>query len=142
MEQVARYHYNLQFRCDFLEKRGNAFQDFFSKLMQKIYPGDFITTRPWGKAGDRKNDGYEDLRIVLESIAKQAPPINDPVKPVDAGKLTTNALSADVEGLLTAGSIIRLPQCLCASVAKAIRFRQRPREASEALCSLLQPSEG
>jgi len=181
--------------------------------MQKVYPGDFITTRPWGNIGDRKNDGYlksartlfqvyapddmtavaavakieadfvgalpywkdffdrwvfvhnsdglgpkhvkkllelgkshpqikiepwgfeelrrefwklqeadiiawygasptaeslsklgyEDLRVVLESIAKQLPPINDSVKPVDSGKLATNALSADVEGLLTAG---------------------------------------
>ncbi|MGA3143777.1 MAG: ABC-three component system protein [Verrucomicrobiota bacterium] len=213
MDQVARHHYDLRFKCDFLEKKGNAFQDFFSELMQKVHPADFIPTKPWGKVGDKKNDGYlksartlfqvyapdemtaskaiskigadfdgalpywkthfdrwvfvhnskglgpdalkklleigkkhpkikieswgfeelrrefwklpeheivgwfgagptaeallklgyEDLRVVLEAIAKQTPPLNDPIKPVDPGKLAANALSTDAESLLAAG---------------------------------------
>jgi ABC-3C protein len=213
MNDIGRYHYDLRFKCDFLEKKATAFQDFFSELMQKVYPGDFIATRPWGSTGDRKNDGYlksertlfqvyapeeiratetiakidedfrgalpyweeyfdiwvfvhnvkglgpdvvgklleldqahaeirvdqwgyealrqqfwrlrdediiawfgaapsveamlslgyEDLRVVLETIARQTPPPDDVVMPVDAGKLTANALSSEAKHLLALG---------------------------------------
>jgi hypothetical protein len=58
VDQFTRAYYELAFRCAYLERRGEAFQDFFSTLMEKRYPADFIRTRPWGRLGDRKNDGY------------------------------------------------------------------------------------
>jgi len=58
MDDLTRAFYELSFENSFLKKRGNAFQDFFSEIMEKRYPGDFVRVRPWGNVGDRKNDGY------------------------------------------------------------------------------------
>ena len=58
MDQLSRQHYELVYERNFLKFKGNEFQDFFSSLMEKCYPGDFQRIRPWGKFGDRKNDGY------------------------------------------------------------------------------------
>lgn len=58
MDPISRAFYELSFKATFLEKKGDAFQDFFSSIMEKRYPADFIRVRPWGKTGDRKNDGY------------------------------------------------------------------------------------
>lgn len=55
---MTRAHYEMSFELQFMKKDGNAFQDFFSEIMEKVYPGDFIRVRPWGNVGDRKNDGY------------------------------------------------------------------------------------
>ncbi|MCY2962451.1 MAG: hypothetical protein NT069_02160 [Planctomycetota bacterium] len=58
MDHFSRVLYEQVFLIAFLERRGEAFQDLFSSIMEKRYPSDFIRTRPWGKQGDRKNDGY------------------------------------------------------------------------------------
>lgn len=58
MDPVARAFYELKFKTAFLEKKGTEFQDFFSTIMEKVHQSDFIRVRPWGKVGDRKNDGY------------------------------------------------------------------------------------
>lgn len=59
MDDFSRaYYYELVFKLGFLEKKGNEFQDFFSEIMEKSYPGNFQRVRPWGKSGDKKNDGY------------------------------------------------------------------------------------
>lgn len=58
MHQVQRAYYEIKFLAEFLRKPGNEFQDFFSEIMEKGYPGDFQRVRPWGNVGDRKNDGY------------------------------------------------------------------------------------
>lgn len=58
MDEVKRLWYENRFELEFMKRRGNAFQDFFSDIMERCYPGDFMRTRPWGKLGDRKNDGY------------------------------------------------------------------------------------
>lgn len=58
MDRVARAFYELMFRDAYLRKRGNEFQDFFADIMEKAHPEDFIRVRPWGNAGDKKNDGY------------------------------------------------------------------------------------
>lgn len=40
-------------------RRGAEFQALFTSIMERRYPGgDFIPVRPWGKIGDKKNDGY------------------------------------------------------------------------------------
>lgn len=58
MDEVERAFHELQFKTAYLEKKGNEFQDWFATIMEKRFPGDFIRVRPWGMAGDRKNDGY------------------------------------------------------------------------------------
>ncbi len=59
MDKSSRAYYQVTFERDFLRKKGEAFQDLFADIMEKQYPnGDFIRVRPWGSAGDRKNDGY------------------------------------------------------------------------------------
>jgi len=59
MDKYTRAWYGMKFERDFLRKKGNEFQNFFADLMEKRFPdGDFIRVRPWGKSGDRKNDGY------------------------------------------------------------------------------------
>lgn len=58
MDDLARAFYELKFENAFLKKKGSEFQNFFSSIMEKRHPGDFIRVRPWGNVGDRKNDGY------------------------------------------------------------------------------------
>lgn len=58
MDEVERAFRELQFENAYLEKKGNAFEDWFASIMEKRFPGDFIRVRPWGNVGDRKNDGY------------------------------------------------------------------------------------
>ena len=59
MDNASRAYYRVVFERNYLKMRGNEFQDSFADLKEKRYPkGDFIRVRPWGKAGDRKNDGY------------------------------------------------------------------------------------
>lgn len=57
MDPYTRAHYEMAFKVAFLERDGDAFQDFFSTIMEKRYPGDFVRVRPW-RDGDWKNDGY------------------------------------------------------------------------------------
>lgn len=58
MDRNQQISYEKDFRIKFLESKGDAFQNLFETLMTKLYPGDFMACRPWGKVGDRKNDGY------------------------------------------------------------------------------------
>lgn len=58
LDRVQKAFYELVFENEFIKRKGDSFQDFFSSIMELKYPGDFLKTRPWGKVGDRKNDGY------------------------------------------------------------------------------------
>jgi hypothetical protein len=58
MDDFERAFRELQFKTAYLEKKGNEFEDWFATIMEKRFPGDFMRVRPWGKVGDRKNDGY------------------------------------------------------------------------------------
>ena len=58
IDPVTRSFYEMAFKVAFMEKKADEFQSFFSSIMEKRYPADFIRVCPWGKAGDRKNDGY------------------------------------------------------------------------------------
>jgi hypothetical protein len=51
-------YYEQQFEIAFLRAKGDAFQTLFERLMGLAYKADFMACRPWGKEGDRKNDGY------------------------------------------------------------------------------------
>lgn len=68
MDKLTRAYYEAMFKAAYLERGGNAFQDFFSEIMEKCHPGDFQRVRPWGKAGDRKNDGYLRSRRILFQV--------------------------------------------------------------------------
>ncbi len=50
--------YDLKFEIAFRKEKGDSFQEFFEKLMSLAYKADFMACRPWGKVGDRKNDGF------------------------------------------------------------------------------------
>jgi hypothetical protein len=58
MEPIARYHFQLAFRVKFSGAHGDEFQMLFGGIMNHRYPGDFVQTRPWGRLGDDKCDGY------------------------------------------------------------------------------------
>lgn len=58
MDEIGRAFRELQFENAYMKKKGSEFQDWFATIMEKRFPEDFIRVRPWGKAGDRKNDGY------------------------------------------------------------------------------------
>ena len=51
-------YYELKFEVAFLHAKGDEFQTFFERLMGLAYKADFMACRPWGKQGDRKNDGF------------------------------------------------------------------------------------
>lgn len=69
MQEFTRAYYEAVFERDFLKRKGEAFQDFFAEIMEKGYPGgDFVRVRPWGPAGDRKNDGYLRSRRTLFQV--------------------------------------------------------------------------
>ena len=53
-------YFEQRFENAFMRAKGDAFQDFFAKLMGLAYKTDFMACRPWGKQGDRKNDGYKE----------------------------------------------------------------------------------
>lgn len=84
MDEVSRAYYELAFRAVFSEKRGNDFQGFFSSIMEMRYPGDFMRVRPWGKQGDRKNDGYlPSKRILFQSYAPNEIAAAECIKKID-----------------------------------------------------------
>lgn len=58
MERIKQIYYEKCFEVEFVKSKGDGFQQLFEKVMRKAYPGDFIPCRPWGRDGDRKNDGY------------------------------------------------------------------------------------
>ena len=55
---LQQAYYEQKFESTFLRAKGDAFQDFFEMLMGLAYKGDFMSCRPWGNRGDRKNDGF------------------------------------------------------------------------------------
>tara|TARA_B110001469_G_scaffold119598_1_gene127319 strand:- start:8239 stop:9132 length:894 start_codon:yes stop_codon:yes gene_type:complete len=46
------------FQVEFLKQKGDSFESFFDKVMGLAHKEDYMGTRPWGRHGDRKNDGY------------------------------------------------------------------------------------
>lgn len=58
MRDLKSAYYEVAFRNRYVESTGESFQDLFSTIMELRYPGDFVRVRPWGNAGDQKNDGY------------------------------------------------------------------------------------
>ncbi|MES2507728.1 MAG: ABC-three component system protein [Verrucomicrobiota bacterium] len=55
---LTQAYYEQRFEILFLRAKGDEFQTFFERLMSLAYKADFMACRPWGNAGDRKNDGF------------------------------------------------------------------------------------
>ncbi|MFZ4776682.1 MAG: ABC-three component system protein [Terrimicrobiaceae bacterium] len=55
---LTQAYYEQRFENCFLRAKGDEFQTFFERLMGLAYKADFMACRPWGNAGDRKNDGF------------------------------------------------------------------------------------
>jgi hypothetical protein len=68
VNQLKKWAYLQSFRAQFLEKKFAEFQNFFSSIMEKSYPADFTRVRPWGKTGDKKNDGYLKSKRMLFQV--------------------------------------------------------------------------
>ncbi len=82
--------FELSLRLAFHEKRGDEFQVFFSRLMGLRYPTEFMATRPWGKLGDRKCDGYHaPTRTLFQCFAP-----NDVALADTLGKMTEDFTGA------------------------------------------------
>ena len=58
MDEIARVFFEQDFKLAFYLKKGDEFENWFAEIMELRYPGDFKRVRPWGRVGDRKNDGY------------------------------------------------------------------------------------
>lgn len=54
MDELQRLFYRLLFRNAFLERKGAAFEELFSRIMAHAHLGDFEPVRPYGKLGDLK----------------------------------------------------------------------------------------
>lgn len=73
MDELQRSWFELKFRDTFRSSDGTAFQNFFSDLMEKRFPGDFQRVKPYGSLGDRKCDGYHaSLKLVFQVYAPEA----------------------------------------------------------------------
>lgn len=53
-----RYWWRIALELKLRKYSGNAFQDFFSNVMDKLHGTDFVRVRPFGKLGDKGCDGY------------------------------------------------------------------------------------
>ncbi|TMC21247.1 MAG: hypothetical protein E6J34_10060 [Chloroflexi bacterium] len=84
MDRQTRAYYELLFKVAYMEKRGNAFQDLFSEIMEKCHPGDFQRVRPWGRDGDKKNDGYlRSSRALFQVYAPNEMTASDAIAKID-----------------------------------------------------------
>ena len=84
MDELTKAFYEERFEKFFLKNKGLSFQDFFSEIMEKNYPADFIRVRPWGNIGDRKCDGYlKSKRILFQVYAPNELTLADTITKID-----------------------------------------------------------
>ncbi|MFZ3353989.1 MAG: ABC-three component system protein [Xanthobacteraceae bacterium] len=58
MTSEQRYWWRIALELKLRKCSGEEFQDFFSKVMEKVHTSDFIRVRPFGTLGDKGCDGY------------------------------------------------------------------------------------
>jgi hypothetical protein len=80
------------FKYKVVTSDGQAYEDLFVDIMQRGNP-DFISVKPQGKIGDRKNDGYDRKKGCYYQVFAPENPI---LKSQDAVK----KLKTDFAGLL------------------------------------------
>ena len=54
-----RAYYEVKFDLEFKTQTGTQFQELFTGVMQRRYPGDFQKVKPYGNQGDKKCDGFQ-----------------------------------------------------------------------------------
>ncbi|WP_434346846.1 ABC-three component system protein [Myxococcus virescens] len=123
MDPYIRAIYELHFRVAFLEKKGDAFQDFFSTIMEMAHPADFQRVRPWGRLGDWKNDGYlRSERTLFQVYAPNDWPSAETVRKIEED--FAGALEHWKEHLSTWVFVHNSPQGLGAEVFKKLQDLQ------------------
>ena len=58
MTGEQRYWWRIALELKMRKCSGDAFQDFFSAVMEKVHGTDYVRVRPFGKLGDKGCDGY------------------------------------------------------------------------------------
>jgi hypothetical protein len=58
MTTVQRFWWQVALELKLRKCSGDAFQDFFSTVMDKVHGSDFVRVRPFGSLGDKGCDGY------------------------------------------------------------------------------------
>lgn len=58
MNHTQEYWWKISLRLKLRQSSGDAFQDFFSNVMEKLHGDDFLRVRPFGSKGDKGCDGY------------------------------------------------------------------------------------
>lgn len=80
LNRDEKYILRIIFKNRILESNGQAFEDIFTKIMN-YRESDFQAIKPWGKIGDRKNDGYIKSKGIFfqvfapEDISKSYPEV-------------------------------------------------------------------
>jgi hypothetical protein len=54
----TEFWWKISLRLKLRQSLGDAFQDFFSEVMEKLHGSNFIRVRPFGQKGDKGCDGY------------------------------------------------------------------------------------
>lgn len=58
MNLSQEYWWKISLRLKLRQSSGDAFQTFFSDVMEKLHGSDFVHVRPFGQKGDKGCDGY------------------------------------------------------------------------------------
>lgn len=58
MDSVKAYWWRVGLELKLRQSSGDAFQDFFGRLMQARHGDDYVRVRPYGQRGDKGCDGY------------------------------------------------------------------------------------
>ena len=81
------------FKLKVLECKGLAFQDLFERVMEKAEP-EFRKVKPYGKEGDKKNDGFVPSRGAYYQVYA-------PEKPNEKDAAAAKKMVGDFEGLVS-----------------------------------------
>lgn len=58
MDDLSLAFYEFKFKDIIRERTDTQYEDFFSKVMKLKHKDKFMPCQPWGREGDKKNDGY------------------------------------------------------------------------------------
>jgi len=68
LDSYCLHWYYRELRLAFHEKKFGEFQNLFASIMEARYGSDFIRVKPYGRDGDRKNDGILRSRRLLFQV--------------------------------------------------------------------------
>lgn len=74
MDDISKAWFSLHFRNAYLEKKGSAFEEWFTKLAAGAFGSDFEPVRAYGSQGDWKCDGRQlSMATVFQCCAPETP---------------------------------------------------------------------